>query len=57
MNIDKVRLKGDKNKNNPNNDIRRADEILIVKKPNYTDCLTGFFCINDNRYKVYNVTG
>ena len=50
----KFRIKGPRNKNNPIRDIERSEQVRIVKRANYVDCLTCHFCISDNVYKVYD---
>ena len=49
----RLKYKGSRNKNNPANKLRRADEVLINKSPNYTDFLSGCLLLSDAEYKVY----
>ena len=49
----KFRTKGYRNRNNPTNALKLATEVVIVKKANYTECLTCHVCMSDNKYKVY----
>ena len=55
-NLNKFRLKGSRNKNNPLPIIKKASEVKIVKQANYLDCASCHLCISDNIYKVYDLT-
>mmetsp|Transcript_18684 Transcript_18684/g.28608 ORF Transcript_18684/g.28608 Transcript_18684/m.28608 type:complete len:164 (+) Transcript_18684:83-574(+) len=53
-NLNKFITKGHRNRNNPAIDISRAGEVIIVKKANYSDCLSCHLCVRNNKYKVYS---
>lgn len=50
----RFRKKGLRNKNNPVNDLKKAQEVIIVKQANYVDCISCHVCIQDNVYKIYD---
>mmetsp|Transcript_27699 Transcript_27699/g.20803 ORF Transcript_27699/g.20803 Transcript_27699/m.20803 type:complete len:84 (-) Transcript_27699:146-397(-) len=35
------------------NQLRHLDQVFIVKKANFINCLTCYCCVGDNVYKVY----
>ena len=53
--LNKYRLKGSRNNNNPSIKLQNATEVIVIKQANYIDCLTCHFCIQDNQYGVYSV--
>lgn len=49
----KYNFKGQKNPNNPNIHLKHIDEVLIIKKANFINCMTCYWCVGENVYKVY----